>query len=230
MRFPRIGITAGDPAGIGPEIARKAMADRRVRAVCEPLFYGSQQPFAPGRAVRRCRPRGVRDDRARRARRAGRRHSRDRDGAHQQGGAGAGGVAVARAYGDACRADQRSERRDDVLVREAPGRAGDHSHSARERAGGADDRVGERHHRADQPGAAAIRHRASTPRACGAQPARRRAWHSRTRRDRCARARRGAKREQRASISRGRFRAIRSFCGRCAESSTRSSPAITIRA
>ena len=48
MRFPRIAITAGDPAGIGPEIARKAMADTRVTAVCEPLFYGSQQPFAPG--------------------------------------------------------------------------------------------------------------------------------------------------------------------------------------
>src|SRR4030095_12777243 len=41
-------MTAGDPAGIGPEIARKAMADSRVTAVCEPLFYGSQHPFAPG--------------------------------------------------------------------------------------------------------------------------------------------------------------------------------------
>lgn len=48
MFLPRIGITAGDPAGIGPEIARKAIADPRVLEVCEPLFYGSQQPFAPG--------------------------------------------------------------------------------------------------------------------------------------------------------------------------------------
>ena len=48
MSLPRIGITAGDPAGIGPEIARKAMADSRVRSVCEPLFYGSQQHFPPG--------------------------------------------------------------------------------------------------------------------------------------------------------------------------------------
>jgi len=48
MSLPRIGITAGDPAGIGPEIARKAIADSRVRSVCEPLFYGSQQHFAPG--------------------------------------------------------------------------------------------------------------------------------------------------------------------------------------
>ena len=48
MSLPRIGITAGDPAGIGPEIARKAMDDARVRSVCEPLYYGSRQPFSPG--------------------------------------------------------------------------------------------------------------------------------------------------------------------------------------
>ena len=37
---PRVGITVGDPAGIGPEIARKAADDRRVRDVCDPLLYG----------------------------------------------------------------------------------------------------------------------------------------------------------------------------------------------
>jgi len=37
---PRIGITVGDPAGIGPEIAKKAAADRRVLDVCEPVLYG----------------------------------------------------------------------------------------------------------------------------------------------------------------------------------------------
>jgi 4-hydroxythreonine-4-phosphate dehydrogenase len=37
---PRIAITEGDPAGIGPEIARKAAADPRVLAVCEPVLYG----------------------------------------------------------------------------------------------------------------------------------------------------------------------------------------------
>jgi 4-hydroxythreonine-4-phosphate dehydrogenase len=36
----RIGITLGDPAGIGPEIAAKAIADPRVRAACEPILYG----------------------------------------------------------------------------------------------------------------------------------------------------------------------------------------------
>ena len=48
MSLPRIGITAGDPAGIGPEIARKAMNEPRVRAACEPLYYGPQHTFAPG--------------------------------------------------------------------------------------------------------------------------------------------------------------------------------------
>jgi 4-hydroxythreonine-4-phosphate dehydrogenase len=37
---PRIAITAGDPAGIGPEIAARAAADRRVLAACEPVVYG----------------------------------------------------------------------------------------------------------------------------------------------------------------------------------------------
>ena len=47
---PRIAITAGDPAGIGPEIAAKAAADPRVRAVCEPVIYGPPEglSFAPG--------------------------------------------------------------------------------------------------------------------------------------------------------------------------------------
>jgi 4-hydroxythreonine-4-phosphate dehydrogenase len=37
---PIVAITAGDPAGIGPEIAEKAAADPRVTAVCEPKIYG----------------------------------------------------------------------------------------------------------------------------------------------------------------------------------------------
>ena len=37
---PRIAITVGDPAGIGPEIAGKAAADRRVIDACEPILYG----------------------------------------------------------------------------------------------------------------------------------------------------------------------------------------------
>ena len=41
MAKPLIAITAGDPAGIGPEIARKAAADARVREVCDPVIYGA---------------------------------------------------------------------------------------------------------------------------------------------------------------------------------------------
>ena len=40
MPKPKIGITVGDPAGIGPEIAIKAAADARVLDVCEPRLYG----------------------------------------------------------------------------------------------------------------------------------------------------------------------------------------------
>ena len=41
MTLPRIAITVGDPAGIGPEIAEKAAGDPAVRAVCEPVLYGA---------------------------------------------------------------------------------------------------------------------------------------------------------------------------------------------
>ena len=37
---PRIALTVGDPAGIGPEIVAKTCADARVRRVCEPVPYG----------------------------------------------------------------------------------------------------------------------------------------------------------------------------------------------
>jgi 4-hydroxythreonine-4-phosphate dehydrogenase len=40
MSKPRIAITAGDPAGIGPEIAERAADDPRVLDVCEPVVYG----------------------------------------------------------------------------------------------------------------------------------------------------------------------------------------------
>ena len=41
MAKPRIAITEGDPAGIGPEIARKAASDPRVVQACEPVLYGA---------------------------------------------------------------------------------------------------------------------------------------------------------------------------------------------
>jgi 4-hydroxythreonine-4-phosphate dehydrogenase len=39
MQRPRIAITVGDPAGIGPEIAEKAASDPSVRAICEPIIF-----------------------------------------------------------------------------------------------------------------------------------------------------------------------------------------------
>ena len=41
MSLPRIGITVGDPAGIGPEIAQQAAGDPGVRAACAPILYGA---------------------------------------------------------------------------------------------------------------------------------------------------------------------------------------------
>ena len=38
---PRIGITLGDPAGIGPEIVQKAASCPDITQVCQPVLYGS---------------------------------------------------------------------------------------------------------------------------------------------------------------------------------------------
>ena len=39
MPRPRVALTVGDPAGIGPEIAAKAAADPLVRAHCDPVVF-----------------------------------------------------------------------------------------------------------------------------------------------------------------------------------------------
>ena len=70
---PRVAITAGDPAGIGPEVAAKAAADPRVRAACDPIVYGSpagaaftagQLSAAAGRAAYDVIVRAVQDARS----------------------------------------------------------------------------------------------------------------------------------------------------------------------
>ena len=50
MKRPRIALTVGDPAGIGPEIAAKAAADERVLSVCQPVIYAPPgvERFAAG--------------------------------------------------------------------------------------------------------------------------------------------------------------------------------------
>jgi 4-hydroxythreonine-4-phosphate dehydrogenase len=44
--LPRIGITMGDPAGIGPEIVLKAVAEEEVRRSCVPVIIGDAQLLA----------------------------------------------------------------------------------------------------------------------------------------------------------------------------------------
>src|SRR5579864_3413094 len=46
MSLPVLAITAGDPSGIGPEIAVKAKDDPRVVAACRPVIYGPHTPSA----------------------------------------------------------------------------------------------------------------------------------------------------------------------------------------
>lgn len=50
MTRPRVAITVGDPAGIGPEIVRAAAAHPDVLAVCEPVIYAppDESRFTPG--------------------------------------------------------------------------------------------------------------------------------------------------------------------------------------
>ncbi len=43
MTRPRIALALGDPAGIGPEIALKALLDDQVWALCEPLLVGEAE-------------------------------------------------------------------------------------------------------------------------------------------------------------------------------------------
>ena len=40
---PRIGITMGDPAGIGPEVVLKAVAEEEVQSICVPIIIGNAQ-------------------------------------------------------------------------------------------------------------------------------------------------------------------------------------------
>ena len=40
MSLPIIGITMGDPVGIGPEIIVKALAQKEVFVCCKPVVFG----------------------------------------------------------------------------------------------------------------------------------------------------------------------------------------------
>src|SRR5262249_32463522 len=47
---PRVAITVGDPAGIGPEIAKRAADADEIRPICEPILYAASNGshFEPG--------------------------------------------------------------------------------------------------------------------------------------------------------------------------------------
>lgn len=45
---PIIGITMGDPAGIGPEIAAKALAKKNIYTICKPLIIGDAAAMEQG--------------------------------------------------------------------------------------------------------------------------------------------------------------------------------------
>jgi len=44
--FPIIGITMGDPSGIGPEIILKALADKSIHSLCRPVFFGDPETLS----------------------------------------------------------------------------------------------------------------------------------------------------------------------------------------
>jgi 4-phospho-D-threonate 3-dehydrogenase / 4-phospho-D-erythronate 3-dehydrogenase len=46
QKLPRIGITMGDPAGIGPEVVLKAVAEEEVQRLCVPVIIGDAQLLA----------------------------------------------------------------------------------------------------------------------------------------------------------------------------------------
>lgn len=53
MTLPRVAITMGDPAGIGPEIATLALAEPEVHAICRPLVVGDRNRLRAAAAITR---------------------------------------------------------------------------------------------------------------------------------------------------------------------------------
>ncbi|MBI5574013.1 MAG: 4-hydroxythreonine-4-phosphate dehydrogenase PdxA [Elusimicrobia bacterium] len=53
MIKPAIAITIGDPAGIGPEIVKKATSDKSVLKICRPIVIGTSINFVQGFPTRK---------------------------------------------------------------------------------------------------------------------------------------------------------------------------------
>ncbi|MCC6210465.1 MAG: 4-hydroxythreonine-4-phosphate dehydrogenase PdxA, partial [Burkholderiales bacterium] len=56
MKLPRIGITMGDPAGVGPEVIMKALSRSEVYAICRPLVIGDRKRLEKAGAIARAKP------------------------------------------------------------------------------------------------------------------------------------------------------------------------------
>jgi 4-hydroxy-L-threonine phosphate dehydrogenase PdxA len=50
-RRPRLAITMGDPAGVGPEIIMKSLAHREAREICQPLVIGDADRLQQAGAI-----------------------------------------------------------------------------------------------------------------------------------------------------------------------------------
>jgi 4-hydroxythreonine-4-phosphate dehydrogenase len=51
MKLPVIGITMGDPAGVGPEVVMKALARADAYALCRPLVIGDAKQLARANGI-----------------------------------------------------------------------------------------------------------------------------------------------------------------------------------
>ncbi|OQA91967.1 MAG: 4-hydroxythreonine-4-phosphate dehydrogenase 2 [Elusimicrobia bacterium ADurb.Bin231] len=49
MFKPIIAITAGDPAGVGPEIIKKALSEKEIKNICVPIPIGLNKKAIPGK-------------------------------------------------------------------------------------------------------------------------------------------------------------------------------------
>ncbi len=222
----RIGITVGDPAGIGPEIARQggsaipacsASASRCSTAPTDDPTDRDRPRLGATPAARPTTPSCSAVDDARRERIAAIATAPINKEAFA-----AAGIPVARPHGAARAPHRRDADRDDVPRRRAARRARDRAHSARRRAARAHARSRSRR-RSIWPRRSCRASVSPSPRLARgrAQSACRRARPDGARGG-CGAAAgdRGVPRPRR-SRSTGRFRPTRSSCARCAASSTR---------
>jgi 4-hydroxythreonine-4-phosphate dehydrogenase len=55
-KLPVVGVTMGDPAGVGPEVIVKALAHREVHAFCRPRVIGDRKRLERARKITRADP------------------------------------------------------------------------------------------------------------------------------------------------------------------------------